>query len=343
MPKPLQRLPRISPDIINDLPNPHWTVPGSSLNIFALECSTDAPGAIADILFNFQNMTDSTHSMEGKTCLVTGASAGIGKATALGLAQMGASVVLVCRDPGRGQAALEQIQRHSDNSRISLLLADLSSQTSIRRLAAEFEAAHPALHILVNNAGIIPKKRTCTEDGLETQFAVNHLAYFLLTHLLLDRLRTSAPARIVNVSSQAHRRRVAIDFDDLQSTRSYYRSRVYARTKLANILFTYELARRLEGTQVVANCLHPGVIATNLLGDYAGMPRILRFFTRLFGASPERGARTSLYLATAPQIEGISGQYFIDGKAVPSASASYDERAAQRLWQISTELCGLEE
>jgi NAD(P)-dependent dehydrogenase (short-subunit alcohol dehydrogenase family) len=288
-------------------------------------------------------MTDATYSMIGKTCLVTGANAGIGKATALGLAQMGASVVLVCRDPGRGQAALSEIQHQSGNPSVSLLLADLSSQTSIRQLAAEFKSSYPALHVLINNAGVIPKKHTFTEDGLETQFAVNHLAYFLLTYLLLDQLKSSASARIVNVSSQAHRRSVSLDFNDLQSTRSYHRSQVYARTKLANVLFTYELARRLEGTQVAANCLHPGVIATNLLGDYAGMPRVLRFFTNLLGASPEQGAHTSLYLATSPQVEGSSGQYFIDCKAVPSSTESYDEQTAERLWQVSAELTGLDE
>lgn len=288
-------------------------------------------------------MADTPHSMTGKTCLVTGANAGIGKATALGLAQMGANVVLVCRDPGRGQATLNQIQRQSGSDHVSLLLADLSSQASIRQLAAEFKSNHPSLHVLINNAAVIPPKRTLTADGFETQFAVNHLAYFLLTHLLLDRLKSSAPARIVNVSSQAHRRGVSLDFADLQSTCSYYRSRVYARTKLANVVFTYELARRLEGTRVTANCLHPGIIATNLLGAYIGMPRALRFFTNLLGGSTEQGARTSLYLATSPEVEDISGRYFVDQKAVPSSTESYDEQTAERLWQVSAELTGLRE
>lgn len=283
-------------------------------------------------------MQNTAKPMTGKTCMVTGANAGIGKATALGLAKMGASVIMVCRNHERGEAAMAEINRESGNGAVSLLVADLSSQAAIRQLAADFQAQYPALHVLINNAGIITKKRILTEDRLETQFAVNHLAYFLLTNLLLDTLKASAPARIVNVSSQAHHRG-SIDFDDLQSERSYRRTHVYAWTKLANVLFTYELARRLEGTQVTANCLHPGVIATNLIGDF--MPRPLRFMTKIVGASPERGARAPLYLATSPAVEGVSGKYFVDQKAVPSSTASYDRTTASRLWQVSAELTGL--
>lgn len=269
--------------------------------------------------------------------MVTGASAGIGKSTALGLAKMGASVVMVCRNRQRGESALAEITSESGNTTLCLLLADLSSQTSIRHLAADFKAKYSNLHVLINNAGIITKKRVLTEDKLETQFAVNHLAYFLLTHLLLDTLKATAPARIVNVSSQAHHR-ASIDFDDLQSERSYRGTHVYAWTKLANVLFTYELSRRLEGTQVTANCLHPGVIATKLIADY--LPRPLRFMTQIIGASPAKGAQTPLYLATSPEVEGVTGKYFVDQRAVPSSAASYDRTTARRLWQVSADLTG---
>ena len=270
--------------------------------------------------------------------MVTGANAGIGRSTALGLVKMGATLVMVCRNRERGEAALAEIKRESGTGAVSLLVVDLSSQAAIRQLAAGFQAQYPALHVLINNAGIITKKRILTADKLETQFAVNHLAYFLLTNLLLDTLKASAPARIVNVSSQAHQG-VSIDFDDLQSERSYRRTHVYAWTKLANVLFTYELSRRLEGTQVTANCLHPGLIATNLVGDY--VPRPLRFITKIIGANPEKGAQTPLYLATSPAVEGVTGKYFVDRKAVQSSNASYDTTTASRLWQASAELTGL--
>ena len=276
-----------------------------------------------------------------RTFLVTGANAGIGRATALGLAHAGATVVMVARDPVRGQRAADEIRCQTGNESVGLLIADLSSQAAIRRLATEFEARYPALHVLVNNAGVIPPRRSLTEDGLETQFAVNHLSYFLLTNLLRERLERGAPARVVNVASQAHRR-VAIEFGDLQSCRSYHPRRVYSRTKLANVLFTYELARRLEGSGVTANCLHPGVIATRLWGEYAGMPGPLRFLTDLLGASPEKGARTSLHLALSPEVGNVTGKYFIDRKVRPSSLASQNRADAARLWQVSAELCGLE-
>ena len=285
-------------------------------------------------------MSDEAVDMRGKVCMVTGANAGIGRATALGLARMGATVVMVCRNRHRGQEALAWVQQESGNSSVRLFLADLSSQASIHRLATDFKALYPALHVLINNAGIIPRRRILTEDGLETQFAVNHLAYFLLTALLLDVLKAGAPARIINVSSQLHGR-APLDFDDLQSERSYNRVLVYARTKLANVLHTYELARMLEGTGVTANCLHPGLVATNLLADATGLPRAIRFAVRVVRASPEAGARTSLYLATSPEVEGVTGKYFARQRAVPSSKASYDQPAARRLWRISEELIGL--
>jgi len=278
--------------------------------------------------------------MAGKVCMVTGANAGIGKATVQGLANIGATVVMVCRSRERGEVALSEIKKQSSNDRISLLVADLSSQGEIRKLAADFKGQHSKLHVLVNNAGIIPRKREVTLDGFETQFAVNHLAPFLLTNLLLDVLKSSAPARIVTVASDMHRG-ATLDFDDLQSEQSYGPVRVYCRTKLANVLFTCELARRLEGTGVTANCLHPGVVATKLLADAMGVPSALRSTTRLIGSKPEKGAKTSIYLAASPEVEGVSGKYFIKQKAVEPSQASSDENTASRLWRVSAELTGI--
>ena len=286
------------------------------------------------------NVSSENKAMAGRVCMVTGANAGIGKATALGLANYGASVVMVCRSRERGEAALAEIKEKSSNDSISLLLADLASQASVRQLAEDFKTQHSALHVLINNAGIIPRKRLVTIDGLETQFAVNHLAPFLLTNLLLDVLKSSAPARIVTVSSEMHRG-ATIDFDDLQSERSYRPTRVYSQTKLANILFTYELARRLEGSNVTANCLHPGGVATNLLADAMGIPRPLKSTTRLMGASPDKGAKTSIFLAASGAVEGVNGKYYVRQKAVQSSEASYDENLAGRLWRVSAELTGL--
>jgi len=283
--------------------------------------------------------------MKSKICMVTGANAGIGKITARGLAKMGATVVMVCRNKERGEDALNHIKRETGNHSVRLLLADLSSQFSIRNLAADFGSHYPALHVLINNAAIIPARRMITEDGLEMQFAVNYLAPFLLTSLLHAVLVKSTPARIVNVSASYHKESLPINFDDLQSEREPYDSRkVYASTKLATIMFTYELARRLQGTGVTANCLHPGVIETKLMQDF------------VVGASPlseermaiikkltidlEEGASTSLYLATSPEVEGVSGKYFDNRQVVSSSNASYDEIAAKRLWELSERITG---
>ena len=278
--------------------------------------------------------------MVGKVCLVTGSNAGIGKATVLGLANLGATVFMVCRSRERGKAALAEIKEKSSNDHVSLLVADLSSQGEIRKLAEDFKSQHSALHVLINNAGIIPRNREVTVDGLETQFAVNHLAPFLLTNLLLDLLKSSTPARVVTVASDMHRG-ATIDFDDLQSERAYKPLRVYCRTKLANVLFTKELARRLQGTGVTANCLHPGVVATKLLADAMGMRRTVRPTTRLIGSSPDKGAKTSICLATSPEVEGVSGKYFVRQKAVESSKVSCDENMASQLWRVSAELTRL--
>ena len=283
--------------------------------------------------------------MIGKICMVTGANSGIGRITALGLAKKGATVVMVCRNRERGEEALNHIRGETGNDSVHLLLADLSSQSSIRKLAADFKTQYPGLHVLINNAAIAPTQRMITENGLEMQFAVNYLAPFLLAGLLLDVLIASAPARIVNVSANYHEKSPPINFDDLQSEREPYDSRkVYAWTKLANIMFTYELARRLRGTGVTANCLHPGVIETKLMQDFVKgtcplseerMAMIKRITIGL-----EEGAKTTLYLATSPEVEGVSGKYFDNQKAVPSSKASYDETAARRLWMLSEDLTG---
>lgn len=285
-------------------------------------------------------MSSAPNSMGGKVCMVTGANSGIGKATALGLASLGATVVMVCRSQERGEAALAEIKQKSSNQRIFLLLADLASQAAIRKLAKDFNKQFSALHVLINNAGIIPRKRQVTVDGFETQFAVNHLAPFLLTNLLLDTIKRSAPARIVTVTSDMHRG-ASISFDDLQSVGSYRPVRVYSETKLANVLFTYELARKLKGTKVTANCLHPGMVATKLLADGIGIPRPLTSTTKLIGSSPEKGAKTSIYLAASPEVEGVNGKYFVKEKPVESSQISYDQSLAGRLWKQSAELTGL--
>jgi NAD(P)-dependent dehydrogenase (short-subunit alcohol dehydrogenase family) len=281
-------------------------------------------------------------TMDGKVCMVTGANSGIGKATAQGLANLGATVVVVCRSRERGKEALDEIKQKSGKEGVHLLVADLASQAAMRTLVEDFKREYSALDVLINNAGIIPRKRMVTVDGLETQFAVNHLAPFLLTNLLVDVLKSSAPARVVTVASDMHRGAI-IDFDDLQSARSYRPLRVYSRTKLANVLFTYELARKLEGTEVTANCLHPGVVATKLLADGMGLPRALKSTTKLIGSGPEKGAKTSIYLATSPEVEGVSGKYFVKQKPVESSKISYDESLAGRLWKRSAELTGLSE
>jgi len=280
--------------------------------------------------------------MRSKVCLVTGANSGIGKATALALATRGATVAMVCRDRGRGEAARAEIAEMSGNEAVELLVADLSSQGATRKLAEEFARRHRRLDVLVNNAGAIIGTRRLTEDGVEATFALNHLAYFLLTNLLLDVLKASAPSRIVNVSSNAHKG-ATINFDDLQMERGYAGMRAYGHSKLANVLFTYELARRLEGTGVAANCMHPGVVATKLAKDAALWLRILWPLMSPMLLSPEKGAETVVYLASSPDVEGVTGEYFVEKTPVTSSAESHSEEVAKRLWDISAELVKLDE
>jgi NAD(P)-dependent dehydrogenase (short-subunit alcohol dehydrogenase family) len=277
--------------------------------------------------------------MAGRICVVTGATRGIGRASAAGLGRLGATVVLIARRREDGERTSREIADHSTVPP-TVVTADLASQASIREAAAELRRLYPHLHVLVNNAGLITRRRELTVDGLELQFAVNHLAYFLLTNLLLDQLKAGAPSRIINVSSGAHSG-ARLDFDDLQGERGYDGNRAYSRTKLANILFTYELARRLQGTGVTANCLHPGVIGTQLLADYMGIPIAGRALARTFGASPEKGAETIIYLATSPDVETVTGKYFEAKRERRSSRESYDEAAARRLWDVSESLTSL--
>jgi len=275
--------------------------------------------------------------MGEKVCLIRGASSGIGKATAIGLANMGASVVMLGRDRGRGEAALAEIKESSGNASVDLMLADVSSQEQIRRLAGEFKEAYSRLDVLINNAGVFRSKRITTADGIEMTFAVNHLAYFLLTNLLLDVLKDSAPSRIVNVSSGDHSNGT-IDFDDLQGQKRYKGAKAYSQSKLANVLFTYELARKLEGTGVTSNCLHPGAgIRTNFGSGVSGVFGFMVRALRPLMKSPEKGAETSIYLASSPEVEGLSGRYFVKKAEARSSDVSYDERIARRLWEVSAE------
>ncbi len=278
--------------------------------------------------------------MDEKVCLITGATSGIGKATAMGLANMGARVVIVGRDRGKGEAAMAEIKGKSRNASVDLLLADLSSQEEIRRLADEIKDAYPRLDVLINNAGVFRSKRLTTAHGIEMTFAVNHLAYFLLTNLLLDVLRASAPSRIVNVSSGDHSNGT-IDFDDLQGEKGYKGTKAYSQSKLANVLFTYELARRLEGTGVTANCLHPGAVRTNFGSGSSGFFGFMVRALRPLMISPEKGAETSIYLASSPEVEGVSGRYFVKKAEARSSDVSYDERLARRLWEVSAELTNI--
>ena len=276
--------------------------------------------------------------MRGKVCAITGANSGIGKETALALARMGATVVLVCRSKARGTAAVEDIKAQTGNDAVSLVVADFSSQHEVREAAAAIQEKCDRLDVLVNNAGVTPwERRETAENGLELVFAVNHLAPFLLTNLLLDQLKTSAPARIVTVSSGAHRR-VSLNFDDLQNEQRYVPFDVYSQSKLANVYFTHELARRLEGTGVTANCLHPGVVSTALFRHLPPWLGLAVKIARPLLLTPAQGADTVVYLAAAPEVAEVSGRFFERRVAVESSPKSYDPEAARRLWEVSEAL-----
>jgi NAD(P)-dependent dehydrogenase (short-subunit alcohol dehydrogenase family) len=280
-------------------------------------------------------------TMADRTVLVTGASGGIGRATAEGLSALGARVGIVGRDRDRTERAAAEIERSSGGT-VDVFVADLASQSEVRRLAGEVLAAYPRLDVLVNNVGGYWAHRHVTPDGLEHTFALNHLAPFLLTGLLLDRLRSSAPARVVTVSSGAQSLG-RIDFDDLQGAVRYDGQRAYNQSKLANVLFTYELARRLEGSGVTANVLHPGVVRTAFgQEDGRGWMRLMLPLVRPFMKTPARGAATSIHLASAPDLAQVSGRYFVNQEAKRSSPRSYDVQTARRLWDVSAQLVGLD-
>jgi NAD(P)-dependent dehydrogenase (short-subunit alcohol dehydrogenase family) len=278
--------------------------------------------------------------LSGRVCLVTGATRGIGRATVDRLAALNARLVLLCRRQDVGTEVADELAGAHPAPRADVVPVDLSSQRSIREAVGAVRARYPKIHLLVNNAGVIPHRRETTVDGLEMQFAVNHLAYFLLANLLLDRLSAGAPARVVNVASGAHQGGT-IDFTDLQSERRYDPVRVYGRVKLANVLFTYELARRVRSTGVTANCLHPGVIATKLLADYMNVPLVGSALAHTFGAAPAEGADAIVYLAGSPEVEGVTGRYFIGRQEARSSATSYDEALQRRLWEESAKLTAL--
>jgi retinol dehydrogenase-12 len=280
--------------------------------------------------------------VKGKTCIVTGATSGIGRSTALALARAGAELGLVCRDAGRAAETVRAIRDETGSTAVEVFLGDLASQEEIRQVAAALLARYPRIDLLVNNAGVVNLQRSVTVDGIEQTFAVNHLAYFLLTLLLLDRLRESAPSRIVNVGSDAHKFVSGINFDDIGYASAYKSMRVYGHSKLANLLFTTELARRLEGSGVTVNSVHPGAVATRLGKNNGKAASLLIRLLAPFFRTPDKGAATTLHVATSPALEGVSGRYFANSREAKPSAAAGDRAAAERLWDLSAQLTGLD-
>lgn len=279
--------------------------------------------------------------MDGATVVITGANAGVGKATAVGLARAGATVIMTARDRARGVAALTSVREQSGSDSVELMSLDLASFASIRAFSDELQSRHDRLDVLVNNAGLVNRSRTETEDGFETTFGVNHLGHFLLTSLLLDHLRASAPSRVVVVASHAHKQaRRGLDFSDLQAERKYSPMLVYARSKLANISFARELARRLDGSGVTANSLHPGFVRSRFGrdGDGGRFGDVVMALAAPIAISPEKGARTSIWLASAPSLAGVTGEYFYKCRPSTPTAVARDDEAARRLWAVSEEL-----
>jgi NAD(P)-dependent dehydrogenase (short-subunit alcohol dehydrogenase family) len=279
--------------------------------------------------------------MDGKICIVTGATSGIGYYTALEIAKMGASVMVVGRNQAKCENTVEQIRSESNSQSVEYLLADLSSQAQIREIARQFLDRHDRLDVLINNAGGAFLFRKLSVDGIEMTFATNHLAYFLFTLLLMGALKSSPSARIINVSSGAHHGG-QLDFNDLQSKRFYNVATAYGKSKLANVLFTYELARRLAGTKITANALTPGMVATDIWKKvHPWLTPLIYPLIERFGMTPPEGAQTSIYLATSPEVEGVTGKYFVDKHPVSTSPESYDSEAAKKLWQASLDLVSL--
>ena len=278
--------------------------------------------------------------MAGKICLVTGGTDGIGRVTALELANMGANVIIVGRNPAKSAITALDIREESGNSAVEFFVTDLSSQGQVRRLAKDFKERHQRLDVLVNNAGAFFVRFHRSVDGIEMTFALNHLSYFLLTNLLLDELMGSAPARIVNVASGAHKG-ARIELSSVHCPNRYLGWRAYSRSKLCNLLFTYELSRRLEGTDVTVNALHPGLVGTNILNNNGLIGRVMNSVLRARGISVEEGASTSVYAATSSEMEGVSGKYLEKNRIICSSKLSYDQDQAAALWELSARLTGL--
>ena len=275
--------------------------------------------------------------MQGKTVVATGATSGIGEVAVLALAGLGARVVFVARDAARAQTTMRKLEAKAPGLDHRLHLADLSSMAETRKVGETIAANEPRIDVLINNAGALFSYRRVTPEGLELTFALNHMAYFVLTEALRDRLVASAPARIVSTSSSAHQG-MSLDFSDLQSAKGYNGLRVYGRSKLANILFTRELARRLAGTEVTVNCLHPGAVATRFGDSSGGFAGGLIRFLRLFFISPEKGADTIIYLASSPEVETTTGEYFVKCGVKEPSRAARDDTTARRLWIESEKL-----
>ena len=278
--------------------------------------------------------------LTGKTCLVTGANSGIGKATALGLAKMNANVVMICRNLEKGEAARQEIIADGGNKNVELMQADMSSQASIRRLVSDFQNAHQRLDLLINNAGVYLTRRVATVDGLEAMLATNYLGPFLLTRLLLPTLKASAPSRFVNVTSDAHNG-IRMTFDDLEGKKKFSGWHAYGQSKLAMILFTHELSNRLAGTGVTVNSVHPGVVRTNFAKNNGGLVGLGFRIIGVFFISPIASARRVLYVATSPDLNGVSGKYFTKMHEARSSKESYDGESEKRLWLMSEQLTGL--
>lgn len=283
-------------------------------------------------LFNFNNM-------KNKVVLITGANAGIGKATAIGLAKMGATVIIACRNKERGTEAVEEIKKVSGNANVDLLIMDLASLDSVRKAVSEFKSKYDKLHVLINNAGVFLSKREVTEDGIEKTFATNYLGHFLLTHLLLDVLKSSAPSRIICVASKHNG--IKINFDDMMLEKNFSTLAAVGPTKLGLVIFAKEFSKKLEGTGVTINSLHPGLTDTTLLKDTGFMMRLI--FKLLPKSSPEKSAETSIYLASSPEVEKISGKFFSDKKEIPTSANANDEATNKRFYELSLKLAKLSE
>jgi len=278
---------------------------------------------------------------EKNVVLITGGNAGMGKATAAELARLGNLVVILARSKERGKIALAEIKKESGSDEVHLMICDLANQASIRRFASEFKVRYDRLNVLINNAGVIVPQRHETSDGFELQFGVNHLGHFLLTNLLLETIKSSAPARIINVSSGAHKAG-KIYFEDLSLKKNYNLIKAYAQSKLANVLFTYELADRLKGTGVTVNTLHPGAVASQMgINRETGFGTVITSVLKPFFRTPLEGASTAIYLATSEEVKDTTGKYFYNKKPIQSSKISYDKELAKKLWEVSERLVHL--